>query len=141
VSPSGCQPGFEAYKGPIYSIANTIGPTPDSLGEGNFTPAEGYDLMLLIDVRALRGHIWNPYSWVVISAAHVEGVRSLSVKDIHAWLREQPTCVGPDGHLSREAVVAWVSSNKGFVESWLEQHSQEEAVEFTETFGPSQSTE
>jgi hypothetical protein len=140
-SPDACQSGFEAFKGPIFSIANSIGPASGSLGEGDFTAAAGYDLMLLIDVRNLRGHAWNPFTWVVISPSDVEAVRVLAVADLHAWLCQQPACVGPDGQLCRKAVEEWVKANKVLVESWLDQHSQNQLVEFEETIGGSQGAE
>src|SRR5262249_11863987 len=46
-----CIPGFGVFKGPVFSIAATIGYAEGSLVAGYFTPAAGCDLMLLIDVR------------------------------------------------------------------------------------------
>jgi hypothetical protein len=129
-----CRAGFEAFKGPIYSIANSIGPAIGALSESDFTPSVGYDLLLLIDVRNYRGHEWAPWTWFVILPEDVGALRSLAVRDLHAWLREHPACLGADGQLSREAVVAWVRDNKNEVEAWLEQRSQEEPTEFIETF-------
>src|SRR5712692_8828593 len=79
-----CDPGFEVYKGPIYSIANTIGPARGSLGEGDFTPASGYHLLLLIEVRTFQGHRWNPFTWFVVQTQDVESMRSVKVADLHA---------------------------------------------------------
>ena len=61
-----CQPGFEVYMGPIYSIANTIGPALGSLGEGDFTPAAGFETMLVIEGSACHTRPWNPFTWLVI---------------------------------------------------------------------------
>jgi hypothetical protein len=128
-----CEPGFEVFKGPIYSIANTIGPALGSLGEGDFTPAAGFNHMLLIDVRAFHGHRWVRDTWFVILPDDVEGVRRLAVADLHSWLRQQAACVSPDGQLDRDAVVAWVGNNRNLVERWLEEHSEAQPVEFVET--------
>jgi hypothetical protein len=130
-----CRPGFEVYKGPIYSIANSVGPAIGALSEGDFTPSAGYNLILLIDVRNFRSHEWAPWTWFVVLPEEVEAVRSLAVADLHAWLRQQPACIGADGHLDRDAVIAWVSANKSLVESWLYEHSTEQPIDFTETIG------
>ncbi len=130
-----CQPGFEVFKGPISSIANTIGPALGTLGEGDFTPGAGYDLLLLIDARASQQHSWNPFSWLVLLPDAVEQVRSLVVVDLHAWLGEQPECLGIDGELDREAIVAWVQSNQAPVERRLEENSQPQQVAFIDTIG------
>jgi hypothetical protein len=125
------------YKGPVYSIANTIGPALGALGEGDFTPSAGYDLLLLIDVRAFQGHRWNPFTWFVVQTEDVERVRSVRVASLHAWLIQQAPCLGTEGQLNRDSVVSWISDRKEFVESWLEQNSQEEPIEFTDTIGGS----
>jgi hypothetical protein len=130
-----CQPGFEVFIGPIYSIANTVGPALGSLGEGDFTPAAGYGQILLIDVRACQVHSWNPFTWLVILPHDVEEVRGLAISDLHSWLREQPECIDSNGRLVRDAVVKWVRNNLALVESWLDQHSQQHPVEFTDTIG------
>jgi hypothetical protein len=126
-------PGFEVFKGPIYSIAATIGYAEGSIVAGHFTPADGYDLMLVIDVHKAYSPQWGFDTWSLIHLDDVEAVRSLPVADLHAWLRQQPACLGPDGHLSRDAVITWVSNNKQAVESWLEQHSESQPIQFTET--------
>jgi hypothetical protein len=128
-------PGFEVFKGPIYSIASTIGFTEGSITTGYFTPADGYELMLLIDVRKAYAPRWGGHTWARIELDDVEGVRSIRVADLHAWLRENPECLGPDGKLNRDAVIAWVQGNKDAVESWLEQHSQSHPIEFVDTLG------
>jgi hypothetical protein len=132
-SPDRCQPGFEVFKGPVYSIANSIGPALGSLGEGDFTPAAGYSLMLLIDVSAYKGHPWVPGTWFVILPDDVIGVRSVEVAKLHSWLREQPECLAIDGQLRRDPVIEWATKNKAFAESWLEEHSRKEGIEFKET--------
>jgi hypothetical protein len=92
--------------------------------------------MLLIDVRNFRGHEWAPWIWFVVLPEDVLAARSLAVADLHAWLRQQPACLGAGGQLGRDEVVAWVSANKPLVESWLEEHSTKQPIEFVETFGP-----
>jgi hypothetical protein len=131
--------GFEVFKGPIYSLANSIGPAVGSPGEGDFTPAAGYDLLLLIDAELSkwRAHSWNQGPWVVISPSDVQAVRSLEVAVVHSWLREHPACVGPDGQLSRDAVVSWVRANQELVERWLEEQSAPCPIDFVETLGDS----
>src|SRR5262245_15726969 len=100
----GCEPGFEAFKGPIFSLANSIAPAPGSLGEGDFTPAAGYHELLLIDVRAVQAHKWNPFTWIVVLTPDVAGVRSVAISELHSWLRQQTECLSHDGQLSREQV-------------------------------------
>jgi hypothetical protein len=133
--PGNRQPGFEAYIGPKASIGDTIGPAVGTLGEGDFTPAKGYTLLLLIEVRAVQRHTWNSNSWHVVLTGDVLPVRTLRVADLHAWLRQQPECVGTDAQLDRDKVVQWVQSNKAMIEAWLEQHSQPELTEFEDTLG------
>jgi hypothetical protein len=128
------RPGFEAFKGPIYSVAFTIGAEPWTLTEGDFTPSAGYHQMLLIDVHRFYRHAETADTcWFVILPEDVEAVRSLPVRELHAWLRQHAACVGTNGELSREAVVTWVQYNRASVEAWLDQHSQSEPVEFIET--------
>jgi hypothetical protein len=106
----------------------------DTLGEGDMTQAAGYNLMLLIDVRSVQRNPWNPFPWVVVLPEDVTELWSLAVSDLHAWLREQPACMGLDGHLDRDRVVEWVKNNKDSVVWWLGEHSQKhEQIEFVET--------
>jgi hypothetical protein len=101
--------------------------------EGDLTPAAGYNLMLLIDASAVHGLEWGGDTWVRILPGDITAVRSLEVEDLHAWLRQEPACLGPDRQLSREAVVGWVRQNQAEVEAWLAEHSQHCALEFEDT--------
>jgi hypothetical protein len=103
------------------------------MGSGDFSPGAGYHHFLLIDVRAYTGHPTPGVAWSVIMPENVEAVRSIAIGDIHAWLRQYPECMGPDGQLSWNAIEAWVLKNRSMVESWLGDHSQVEAIEFIDT--------
>lgn len=130
----GAQAGFEVFKGVKSSIANSVGPAIGSLGEGDLTPRAGYTLLLVVDTAVIHGHPWNPSSWLVVQKSDVFAVRSVVVADIHCWLYEHPECIGEDSQLNRDLVYGWVENNKNAVESWLDQRSRLESVEFIDTF-------
>lgn len=134
-----CRPGFQAYKNLPSLIANSIGAIELSTDSAHMTQAEGYNLVLMIDVRSARNDEWNFRSQVVVSLQDVKNVRSLAVGDLHAWLRDQPACLSTDAQLNRDAVITWVTDNRGMVESWMDLHSEQQPVEFTETLEPMQS--
>jgi hypothetical protein len=129
------QPGFEVFKGPIYSLANTVGPAIGALTEGDFTPNAGYHHFLLIDVTAYQGHQWAPWTWLIVQPEAVTAVYSLAVTESHDWLRQQNECLDSARWLDRERVATWVTSNLAHVEQWLAEHAQPASIQFADTLG------
>jgi hypothetical protein len=128
-------PGFEVINGPMVAVSRTVGSPEFSVGSGDFTPRAGYHHLLIVDVRAFKGHLMPGVAWSIIMPEDVEAVRSIAVADIHRWLRQYPECIGRDNQLSWESIEAWVLKNREMVESWLTDHSQIEAIEFIDTIG------
>src|SRR5712692_4961542 len=121
------RPGFEVINGPMIAVSRTVGSPESSMGSGDFTPGNGYDHFLLIDVRAFKGHPTPGVAWSIIMPEDVEAVRSIPVADIHTWLRQYPECMAPDGQLSWEAVEACVRKNRSIVETGRAVHSHMDA--------------
>ena len=132
------EPGFEVWTSLVSLIGSTFAPIEGSVVAGFFRPQDGYTTLLVIDASEL---IWSQLAktwWIVREQAHVRGVRSVPVSDLHYWLRQQADCLDDDGELDQERVMTWVRENAETVLAWIEQQSVPEKIAFIDTLSATQ---
>lgn len=93
--------------------------------DGDYSPAQGYDLLLLIDAdRCYDGS----GQWSSVRKSHVTAVRSVPVAAVHTWLESQ----GVDTSDARE-VCKWIEANEAAANEWLIANARPEKIKWYES--------
>jgi hypothetical protein len=134
-TPVNCEPGFDVFRSLVACICNTISPIECGPTAGNLTPADGYEMFLLVETQGHADHPWGSI-WAIVQQSDVVSVRCIPVASLHAWLRQHPQCLGENGELARGPTEQFAVQNAGHIHKWLKENTVQTEIEFVETLQP-----